>query len=89
MVCNSECIIIYLSICSHNFYFIDEINYLLVLEYANSGTLGKYLDDAITLKWEIQMKFAKEIASAILCLHKNDIVHRDLVSLNNYILLYN
>ena len=72
------------------FYAIDEINHSLVLEYADGGTLREYLrNDAITFKWESQLKFAKEIASAILCLHKNDIVHRDLVSLNNYILLYN
>ena len=61
---------------------------MLVLEYADGGTLGKYLDDARALKWESQLKFAKEIASAILCLHKNDIVHRDLVSLNNYIFIH-
>jgi len=56
----------------------DEINYSLVLEYADGGTLGGYLDNAKTLKWEIQLKFAKEIASAILCLHDNDIIHRDI-----------
>ncbi|RGB28661.1 kinase-like domain-containing protein [Rhizophagus diaphanus] len=56
----------------------DEINYLLVLEYADGGTLGEYLNKAITLKPEIQLKFAKEIASAILCLHDNDIIHRDI-----------
>ncbi|CAB4432623.1 unnamed protein product [Rhizophagus irregularis] len=56
----------------------DEINYVLVLEYADGGTLGEYLNNAITLKPEIQLKFAKEIASAILCLHDNDIIHRDI-----------
>ncbi|GBB96980.1 hypothetical protein RclHR1_02890007 [Rhizophagus clarus] len=56
----------------------DEINYSLILEYANSGTLGEYLNNVITLKPEIQLKFAKEIASAILCLHDNDIIHRDI-----------
>jgi serine/threonine protein kinase len=48
---------------------------LLVLEYADGGTLGEYLNNAITFKPEIQLKFAKEIASAILCLHDNDIIH--------------
>ncbi|CAB4432610.1 unnamed protein product [Rhizophagus irregularis] len=56
----------------------DEINYVLVLEYTDGGTLGEYLNNAITLKPEIQLKFAKEIASAILCLHDNDIIHRDI-----------
>ncbi|GES93519.1 kinase-like domain-containing protein [Rhizophagus clarus] len=55
-----------------------EINYSLVLEYADGGTLGEYLDNTIKLDPEIQLKFAKEIASAILCLHDNDIIHRDI-----------
>ena len=71
------------------FYSLDEINYSLVLEYADGGTLGKYLtDNAGTFKRESQLKFAKELASAILCLHDHDIIHRDLVSLINYIIFY-
>ncbi|PKC12291.1 kinase-like protein [Rhizophagus irregularis] len=56
----------------------NEINYSFVLEYADGGTLGKYLENARTLKPEIQLKFAKEIASAIYCLHNYDIIHRDI-----------
>ncbi|GBB96979.1 hypothetical protein RclHR1_02890006 [Rhizophagus clarus] len=56
----------------------EEINYSLVLEYADGGTLGEYLDSVETLKPEIQLKFSKEIASAIYCLHNYDIVHRDI-----------
>ncbi|CAI2165409.1 13283_t:CDS:2 [Funneliformis geosporum] len=56
-----------------------EANHSLVLEYADGGTLGKYLrDNALTFKWESQLKFANEIASAILWLHDNGIIHRDL-----------
>ncbi|CAI2176284.1 10965_t:CDS:2 [Funneliformis geosporum] len=41
----------------------DETNYELILEYADGGTLGKYLkDNAISFDWESQLKFAKEIA---------------------------
>lgn len=62
-------------------YLLDEPNYSLVLEYADSGTLGKYLKNNITtFKWQDQMKFANEMASAILCLHDNEIIHGDLVS---------
>ncbi|RGB28664.1 kinase-like domain-containing protein [Rhizophagus diaphanus] len=64
--------------CLHLFFYLGEMNYSLVLEYADGGTLGKYLENAITLKSEVQLKFAKEIASAILCLHANDIIHRDI-----------
>ncbi|RIA81746.1 kinase-like domain-containing protein [Glomus cerebriforme] len=59
--------------------FEGEIHWSLVLEYADGGTLGKYLrDNATTFKWEGQLIFAKEIASAILCLHDNEIMHGDL-----------
>ncbi|CAB4441776.1 unnamed protein product [Rhizophagus irregularis] len=60
--------------------FEGDEKYSLVLEYAEGGTLGKYLrDDTITLKWENQLKFAKEITSAILWLHVDKgIVHGDL-----------
>ena len=57
---------------------------MLVLEYADGGTLGEYLkNNAATFRWESQLKFANDISSAILCLHDNNIVHRDLVSLIN------
>jgi serine/threonine protein kinase len=55
---------------------------LLVLEYADNGTLRKYLKKNFdTFRWERQLNFAKEIASAVVCLHYNGIIHRDLVSL--------
>ncbi|CAB4441253.1 unnamed protein product [Rhizophagus irregularis] len=59
--------------------FQDE-NYSLVLEYAEGGTLGKYLrNDSISFEWESQLKFAMEIASAISWLHDDmGIIHGDL-----------
>ncbi|CAB4405277.1 unnamed protein product [Rhizophagus irregularis] len=56
----------------------DELS--LVLEYADGGTLEKYLrENAITLiKWETQLKFANETAAAISWLHHNKIIHGDL-----------
>ncbi|PKY31938.1 hypothetical protein RhiirB3_449798 [Rhizophagus irregularis] len=64
---------------------IDEEKYSLVLEYADCGTLGKYLrDDTMTFNWEKQLRFAKEIATAILWLHdvkgihpNNILIHKD------------
>ncbi|GES73561.1 kinase-like domain-containing protein [Rhizophagus clarus] len=66
----------------------DEINYSLVLEYAEGGTLGKYLrDDTISFKWENQLKFAKEIASAVSWLHDDvGIIHGDIKKLGHNIL---
>ncbi|GES75021.1 kinase-like domain-containing protein [Rhizophagus clarus] len=58
-------------------------NYLLILEYADSGTLGDYLRVNFNhLDWNIKLQFAIQIADAVSCLHKNDIIHRDLHSDN-------
>ncbi|GBC07038.1 hypothetical protein RclHR1_00720047 [Rhizophagus clarus] len=51
----------------------DEKKYSLVLEYADGGTLGKYLRNN-AIEWENQLRFAKEITSAVLRLHKR-VVH--------------
>ncbi|CAJ0827914.1 13856_t:CDS:2 [Entrophospora sp. SA101] len=57
--------------------------YLLVLEYADSGTLRDYLQEkAESISWDLKLKFASEIASAVSCLHENNIIHRDLHSKN-------
>lgn len=56
----------------------DEERYSLVLEYADGGTLKDYLRKN-TIEWKNQLRFAKEIVSAILWLHvDNGIVHGDL-----------
>uniref|UniRef100_U9TE12 Protein kinase domain-containing protein n=3 Tax=Rhizophagus irregularis TaxID=588596 RepID=U9TE12_RHIID len=56
-----------------------ETNYSLILECADSGTLGEYLrENAATFRWEDQLKFANDIASAVLCLHSHQIIHGDL-----------
>ena len=70
-------------------YFSGEKNYSLVLEYADGGTLRKYLrKNATAFKWEDQLRFAKEITGAISYLHDLKIIHRDLVSLNYHIFHY-
>ena len=56
--------------------------YLLILEYADSGTLRNYLEDNFSkLDWNIKLQFAIQIADAVTCMHQNDIIHRDLVSI--------
>ncbi|GBB90852.1 hypothetical protein RclHR1_17970001 [Rhizophagus clarus] len=58
-------------------------NYLLILECADSGTLGSYLKDNFNkLDWNIKLRFAIQIADAVLCIHQNDIIHCDLNSEN-------
>ncbi|CAJ0650625.1 6666_t:CDS:2 [Entrophospora sp. SA101] len=56
-------------------------NYMFVLEYANNGNLCDYLKSNFnTMDWNIKLKFAKQIVSAVRHLHENKIVHRDLAS---------
>jgi serine/threonine protein kinase len=55
-------------------------DYILVLEYANSGTLKDYLKEHFNeLEWDDKFELALQLSNAILCLHESDIIHRDLV----------
>jgi len=55
-------------------------NYLLVMEYADGGTLQNYLKKNFeSLTWENKYNLAYQLSSAVLCLHDEGIVHRDLV----------
>ncbi|GBB93565.1 hypothetical protein RclHR1_21990003 [Rhizophagus clarus] len=57
--------------------------YKLVMEYADSGTLRKYLEKNISrLTWDDKFKMAYQLASAVSCLHDESIIHRDLHSNN-------
>ncbi|RGB39525.1 kinase-like domain-containing protein [Rhizophagus diaphanus] len=57
--------------------------YWLVMEYANNGTLHEYLKKHFdTLNWSDKFSLALQLAHAVLCLHDEGIVHRDLHSKN-------
>jgi serine/threonine protein kinase len=63
-------------------------NYLLVLEHADSGSLRNYLaNNFYELTWSDKIKLAYQLACAVYCLHKEGIVHRDLVMI--YIIYHN
>ncbi len=66
------------------FFFISDIyNYSLVLEYANNGSIKKYLKEHFNeLEWNEKIRLALQLAKAILCLHECGIIHRDLVSIH-------
>ena len=50
------------------------------MEYADSGTLRDYLKERfVSLSWEDKYNLAYQLACAVLCLHDEGIVHRDLV----------
>ena len=53
---------------------------MLVMEYANGGSLRSYLKENFGgLTWNDKYNMAYQLACAISCLHKEEIVHRDLV----------
>ncbi|RGB36616.1 kinase-like domain-containing protein [Rhizophagus diaphanus] len=57
--------------------------YLLVMEYAGSGTLRNYLSEHFEiLTWNNKLNLALQLANAISCLHDKEIVHHDLNSNN-------
>ncbi|GBC03666.1 hypothetical protein RclHR1_05250002 [Rhizophagus clarus] len=56
--------------------------YLLVMEYADGGTLQNYLKVHPNLTWNEKLNLALQLAHAISCLHDEGIVHRDLHSSN-------
>ena len=53
---------------------------MLVIEYADSGTLRNYLKKNFhTMNWDDKYRLAYQIATAVECLHNEGIIHRDLV----------
>ncbi|CAB5387564.1 unnamed protein product [Rhizophagus irregularis] len=60
-------------------------NYLLVMEYADGGTLKDYLKVAFDiLTWDDKFNLALQLAYVLSCLHDEGIVHRDLHSDEQY-----
>ncbi|GBC24951.2 kinase-like domain-containing protein [Rhizophagus irregularis DAOM 181602=DAOM 197198] len=60
-------------------------NYILVMEYADGGSLRNYLkENFINLTWDDKSIMAYQLSCAISCLHNEGIVHRDLHSDEQY-----
>ncbi|RIB28809.1 kinase-like domain-containing protein [Gigaspora rosea] len=56
---------------------------MLVLEYADDGTLCQYLEQkATTINWKKRICLAKQLVSAVKFLHENNIIHMNLHSEN-------
>ena len=64
----------------------DSTKYLLVMEYADGGTLKSYLDENFNkLEWSDKYKLAFQIANAVECMHNEGIIHCDLVWYQSFI----
>ncbi|RHZ66076.1 hypothetical protein Glove_309g46 [Diversispora epigaea] len=63
-------------------------NYMIILEYSNSGSLRQYLKTIFQkLDWNAKLNVAKQIANVLAFLHSNDFIHGKLNSEN--ILIHN
>jgi serine/threonine protein kinase len=63
------------------------MKYLLVMEYADGGSLQNFLKKNFNkLTWNDKYNLAYQLACAVLCLHNEEIVHRDLVIYHNLII---
>ena len=69
----------------YNFKLIDPVGkYVMVLQYANQGNLRDYLGNKEmfgSLRWIDKIRMALDITNGLMCLHDEQIVHRDLVNM--------
>ncbi len=56
--------------------------YCMIMAYKKKGSLYKLLKSKESISWDARYRIAKDIVSALLYLHKKNILHRDLKSLN-------
>jgi serine/threonine protein kinase len=70
------------------FSYVDK-KYLLVIEYAEGGTLRSYLNEKFaSLNWQDKYGLAFQLSSAIEYLHEKEIIHEDLHS-NSILMQHN
>ncbi len=54
----------------------------MVLEYANEGNLRDYLKNQFfTFNWNKKIEMALDITRGLMCLHSENIIHRNLVGI--------
>ncbi|RHZ87355.1 hypothetical protein Glove_37g96 [Diversispora epigaea] len=54
-------------------------NYMIILKYANNGSLRQYLKTNFQkMDWNIKLNIAKQIASVLMHLHSNEVIHGKL-----------
>ncbi|CAB4446052.1 unnamed protein product [Rhizophagus irregularis] len=53
-------------------------NYMMVLDYAEDGSLRNYLDKEYKLNWDIMFEYLQNIIVGLKCIHEKEFIHRDL-----------
>ncbi|PKY63193.1 kinase-like protein, partial [Rhizophagus irregularis] len=54
-------------------------NYIMVLDYAEDGSLRNYLDKEYNkLNWDKKIDYLRYIVDGLKCIHEKELVHRDL-----------
>ena len=62
----------------------------MVFDYADKGSLRKYLSTpAINLDWSDKCQLGLDIAGGLTYIHSVGILHKDLVSISRYTILFN
>ncbi|KAF0541185.1 kinase-like protein [Gigaspora margarita] len=59
---------------------------IFIHEYASDGTLRQYLKQNFNkINWNDKLRFAKQLVSAVKCLHDNDLIHLNLYTDPQYL----
>src|SRR6266496_5065005 len=55
----------------------NNLNYIIVMNYAKKGSLKKYLSDIIKFKWQDKLQFLKKIVLGLKVIHESNLTHGD------------
>jgi serine/threonine protein kinase len=54
-------------------------NYMMVLDYAEGGSLRNYLDESCNeLYWDKKIDYLNDTIVGLKCIHEKELIHRDL-----------
>jgi serine/threonine protein kinase len=59
--------------------------YSMIMEFLVNGNLFYYLHDDKVLEWQRKYKIAKDVAAGLSFLHKRNVIHSDIKSLNVFL----